>query len=561
MLERIFGGKEDRDSTLKELNKVIDYLSVAKADCNAALESGDYNRQQKCIKKICELYDEFNRLSINYLQFIALDNDPQTGLDEEENLIKNNRSTETFFAAFSLDVDDVTTQNNLNLEIYKAFFLFDLQKYRRALKSCESILEVDDSKDGIWTLKGQVLFQLGNFDDALDAFDSAIELEWHNVKAWIGKGLTLQAFENYNDALDAYETALEIDENNTLAIEGRDLVLSQLSQVRDESCGPGESLSEDNKSKPTLGLPSPDKESPQISDKVSFDKQPSREKREKRVFKRPFVKKKDDDKPKGFACVAGMLELKEILTRDVIKPLQNPENYKKFNVTIPNGILLYGPPGCGKTFIVEKLAEEVSYNFIKVPPSKIGSKYIHETSDNIAKVFTEAKDNAPTILFFDEFEALVPRRESLGAEGQFKNEEINEFLTHLNNASNHGILVVGATNQVNLIDSAVMRAGRMDKVILVPPPDPEARKELFRSRLSKVPQSDDIDYTKLADLTDCYSSSDITAIIEAAGRIAGDQELDEINMDLMTHVIENQRPSISKSQIKSYEEFSHLERK
>jgi SpoVK/Ycf46/Vps4 family AAA+-type ATPase len=106
-----------------------------------------------------------------------------------------------------------------------------------------------------------------------------------------------------------------------------------------------------------------------------------------------------------------------------------------------------------------------------------------------------------------------------------------------------------------------MRAGRMDKVILVPPPDTEARKELFRSKLSKLPHSNDIDFEKLAEKTEYYSSSDITAIIESAGRIAGDQELDEINADLMMHVIENQKPSISKSQIKSYEEFSYLERK
>jgi transitional endoplasmic reticulum ATPase len=273
------------------------------------------------------------------------------------------------------------------------------------------------------------------------------------------------------------------------------------------------------------------------------------------------MEKKKESGPKGFESVAGMLELKALLTKDVIKPLRNPDKYKKFNVTIPNGILLFGPPGCGKTFIVEKLAEEVGYNFQVVPPSRIGSKYIHETSDNIAKIFTEAKNQAPTILFFDEFEALVPKRESLGSEGQFKNEEINEFLTHLNNASKMGILVVGATNQPELIDSAVMRAGRMDKIILVPPPDFEARKELFSSRLSKVPHSGDIDFRKLAEKTEYYSSSDIAAIIEAAGRIAGDQDLDEINQDLMEHVIEGSKPSISKSQIESFNAFSHLERK
>ena len=166
----------------------------------------------------------------------------------------------------------------------------------------------------------------------------------------------------------------------------------------------------------------------------------------------------------GFSDVAGMHGLKKILVRDVINPLRNPGKYRKFKVSIPNGILLYGPPGCGKTFIVKKLAEELGYHFIEVSPSCIGSTYIHGTSLNIAKIFTDAKNNKPAILFFDEFEGLVPKRESLGHGGQFKNEEINEFLTHLNNAGENQILVVCATNQIDLIDSAILRSGRIDKL-------------------------------------------------------------------------------------------------
>jgi len=555
MLENIFGKKDDFDSTLKQLNGVINHLDVVKKDYNNAIESGHLDRAEKYVPKIAELYDKFNELSIKYFGFLALQDNPQNGLDELEKLTTCLHSTETFLD--TIDIEEVQAQNFRNFEVYKGLFLLQLEKYRRALKSFDAILDSDDSKAGIWSFKGDCLVKLGNLDEALEAYETAINLDWNNDSAWVGKGQVLQTRENFTDALEAYETALEIDESNILAITGRDKVLSKLHE------DPGESITENHNPKDRpASIPEKNEESTSVSeqDHSDFSDEKCSNKSEKKVFQKP-VEKKNETKPKGFACVAGMLELKELLTRDVIKPLKNPENYKKFNVTIPNGILLYGPPGCGKTFIVEKLAEEVGYYFMNVPPSKVGSKYIHETSDNIAKIFTDAKDNAPTILFFDEFEALVPKRESLGIEGQFKNEEINEFLTHLNNASNYGILVVGATNQVDLIDRAVMRAGRIDKVILVPPPDSEARKELFRSKLSKVPHSSDIDYTKLAEATEYYSSSDITAIIESAGRIAGDQELDEINADLMMHVIENQKPSISKSQIKSYEAFSHLERK
>jgi SpoVK/Ycf46/Vps4 family AAA+-type ATPase len=551
MFEKIFSKKEDLHSTLEQLNQVISHLDVVKNDYNNAIESGRPDKAEKYIPKIAELYDEFNALSLKYLNFLVLQLNPQHGLNELENLESILHGTETFFGA--LDIESAKAQNLRNFEMYKGLFLFNLKKYRRALRSFDAVLNSDDSISFIWKKKGDCLVELGNLDEALESYENAIELDWNNGSAWAGKGKVLLASEEFSEALDAFETALEIDDSDEDAVQGKAAVLIKINE------NPSEFPQVDStQNSQSSSIPESEKEIPDISE--TTPKPASKRTQGKKVFQKPIETKKDT-KPKGFACVAGMQELKDLLTRDVIKPLKNPENYKKFDVSIPNGILLFGPPGCGKTFIVEKLAEEVDYNFKVVPPSKIGSKYIHETSDNIAKVFTEAKDNAPTILFFDEFEALVPKRESLGAEGQFKNEEINEFLTHLNNASKHGILVVGATNQIDLIDRAVMRAGRMDKVILVPPPDLEARKELFRSRLSKIPHSDDIDFIKLAEATEYYSSSDITAIIESAGRIAGDQELDEITADLMMHVIENQKPSITKSQIKSYEEFSHLERK
>lgn len=552
MFEKIFSKKEDLESTLEQLNRVISHLDVVKKDCNNAIESGHVDKAENYVPKIAGLYDEFNALSLKYFTFLGSQLNPQHGLNELEKLTKILHSTETFLDI--LDIEEVKAQNFRNFEMCKGAFLFDLKKYRRALRSFDAVLESDNSISLIWKMKGDCLVELGNLDEALEAYNTAIELDWNNDSAWAGKGTVLKTREEYSEALDAFETALEIDDSNTTAIEGKEAVLLKINE------NPSEFSQEESVLKnQTSSLPENDEKNSDVPETIP-SKPLNKKSQGKKVFQKP-VETKKDTKPKGFACVAGMQELKELLRRDVIKPLKNPENYKKFNVTIPNGILLYGPPGCGKTFIVEKLAEEVGYHFINVPPSKIGSKYVHETSDNIAKVFTEAKDNAPTILFFDEFEALVPKRESLGAEGQFKNEEINEFLTHLNNASKHGILVIGATNQIDLIDSAVMRAGRMDKKILVPPPDLEARKELFRSRLSKMPHSDDIDVTKLAEATEYYSSSDITAITESAGRIAGDQELDEINADLMMHVIENQKPSITKSQIKSYEESDHLQRK
>ncbi len=113
---------------------------------------------------------------------------------------------------------------------------------------------------------------------------------------------------------------------------------------------------------------------------------------------------------RGFDCVAGMRPLKAMLISDVIEPLMNPEKYKKFKLGIPNGILLFGPPGCGKTFIVKKLAEELGYNFIEMNPSSVATSYVHGAVGNIGKAFEMARLQAPSIVFIDEIDGLVPKR-------------------------------------------------------------------------------------------------------------------------------------------------------
>jgi len=223
---------------------------------------------------------------------------------------------------------------------------------------------------------------------------------------------------------------------------------------------------------------------------------------------------------RGFDCVAGMRELKTLLISDVIDPILNPEKFKKFKLSIPNGILLYGPPGCGKTFIVKKLSEELGYNFVELNPSSVATPYVHGAVGNIGKVFEMAKLQAPSIVFIDEIEGLVPKREELSSSADIKKEEINEFLLQLNNAGKDKILVVGATNRPHMIDSAILRSGRMDKRIYIPAPDFDARKEMFIICLSGRPYDKDIDFEKLAKMTDNYVSSDIELIVTQAARMA-----------------------------------------
>lgn len=264
---------------------------------------------------------------------------------------------------------------------------------------------------------------------------------------------------------------------------------------------------------------------------------------------------------RGFDCVAGMRPLKEMLLNDVIEPLLHPEKYKKFKLGIPNGILLFGPPGCGKTFIVKKLAEELGYSFIEMNPSSVATPYVHGAVGNIGKVFEMAKLQAPSIVFIDEIEGLIPKREELSSSADIKKEEINEFLLQLNNAGNNNILVVGATNRPHMIDTAILRSGRMDKRIFVGPPDFEARRDLFKICLSGRPYDKDIDFEKLAKMTENYVGSDIELIVTEAARAAVLEDKKMVDEKMLVGSINKFSPSITPEEIKYYEQFDSMERR
>lgn len=223
---------------------------------------------------------------------------------------------------------------------------------------------------------------------------------------------------------------------------------------------------------------------------------------------------------RGLDKVAGMHELKALLRAEVVEPVRNPEPFKQYGLSIPNGILLYGPPGCGKTYIARALAEELGHHFLEIVPSELASPYVHGSVIRIRELFDEAAALAPAVVFIDEFEALVPVRSGLGGFQHHKAEEVNEILTHLNASSEKRVFIIAATNQPELIDPAVRRTGRLDKLIYVGPPDEEARRDMLLLHLSNRPLSDQLDVSDLAKQLSGYSASDLRFLVDEAARDA-----------------------------------------
>ena len=253
----------------------------------------------------------------------------------------------------------------------------------------------------------------------------------------------------------------------------------------------------------------------------------------------------------GFKDIAGMKELKAFLTQRVIFVIKDRERAEKYRLTPPNGMLLYGPPGCGKTFVAEKFAEETGFNFALVKSSDLASSYLHGSQEKIAQLFKQAEEKAPVVLCFDEFDALVPDRSNPGS--QYVTSEVNEFLSQLNNCAQRGIFVVATSNRPDKIDPAVLRTGRIDKQVYVPLPDKEARREMFLLHLEGRPCTE-IDADRLADLSEGYIASDIAYVVTDAAMTAAftDQPISE---EILETAVANTHPSLRKETLNTFEDI------
>lgn len=258
---------------------------------------------------------------------------------------------------------------------------------------------------------------------------------------------------------------------------------------------------------------------------------------------------KQGDVKNGLNKVAGMETLKENLKKEVIFPFTHPEVARKYRIHATNGMLLYGPLGCGKTFFAEHFANEGAMSYCKIKASEICSSYIHGNQLLIQQLFDQAKQHTPCVVVLDEIDAMCPKRLDYDIKLA---AETNTFLSELNNLADNQVFVIGTTNRPDIIDQAVLRTGRFDKKIYIPFPDTEARKAIFEIELKGRPLEEDIDCEELAKKSENFTASDISAVVNTASLESAIQEKLIGQSVLLSHIAKTP-PSLSEEIKREYE--------
>jgi transitional endoplasmic reticulum ATPase len=223
----------------------------------------------------------------------------------------------------------------------------------------------------------------------------------------------------------------------------------------------------------------------------------------------------------GWEDIGGLHQVKEELVEAIEWPLKHADLFTEADVQPPKGILLYGPPGTGKTMIAKAVATTSEANFISIKGPELISKWVGESEKGVREVFRKARQAAPCVVFFDELDAIAPRRGGSEGDSHVTERVISQMLTEMDGLEDlKGVVVIGATNRPDIIDEALLRPGRFDRMLEVPVPDKEARKQIFHIHTKKKPLDSDVNLDRLVELTEGMTGADITALVNAAAMSA-----------------------------------------
>ena len=256
--------------------------------------------------------------------------------------------------------------------------------------------------------------------------------------------------------------------------------------------------------------------------------------------------------------VGDMVATKQALTEAVLWPLQHPDTFTRLGVEPPRGVLLYGPPGCGKTFVVRALASTGRLSVHAVKGAELMDKWVGSSEKSVRELFRRARDSAPSLVFLDEIDALAPRRGQSFDSG-VTDRVVAALLTELDGIDPlRDVVVLGATNRPDLIDPALLRPGRLEKLVFVEPPDAQARRDILRTAGKSVPLSADVDLDALAEELDGYSAADCVALLREAALTAMRRSIDaaDVTMADVAQARATVRPSLDPAQVESLREFA-----
>ena len=259
-----------------------------------------------------------------------------------------------------------------------------------------------------------------------------------------------------------------------------------------------------------------------------------------------------------FDDVGDMADAKQALTEAVLWPLQHPDTFARLGIDPPRGVLLYGPPGCGKTFVVRALASTGQLSVLAVKGSELMDKWVGSSEKAVRELFQRARDSAPALIFLDEVDALAPRRGQSFDSG-VTDRVVAALLTELDGVNPlRDVVVLGATNRPDLLDPALLRPGRLERLVFVEPPDAEARREVLRTAAKSIPLSADVDLDEVAAGLDGYSAADCVALLREAALTAMRRSIDATDVTAadLAAARKTVRPSLDPGQLESLRAFA-----
>ncbi len=259
--------------------------------------------------------------------------------------------------------------------------------------------------------------------------------------------------------------------------------------------------------------------------------------------------------------VGGLENVKQEIVEAVEWPIKRPEKFVEMGIKPPKGILLFGPPGTGKTLVAQAVANESNANFISIKGPQMLSKWVGESEKAIRETFKKARQVSPCIIFFDEIDSIAPMRSATSEDGKVSERVVNQLLTELDGLEPlKEIVVIAATNRPDIIDPALLRSGRFDRLVLVGPPVRQGRIKIFKIHTKGIPLADDVNIETLADMTEGYVGADVESVCREAVMLAlrSDFETNTVTMAHFEEALKKVRPTISENMVEYYEKIQDL---